>query len=576
MSKQVSQNVSQPCSSKDPVKDPKKVPEICNICADKTTKIVRKLISCPHCQKQACVVCIKAYALSMNSKIHCMYCKIEWTREFTNEILTKSFIENDYKTHRKDILLEIEKSKIPHTMEYITATNEIQDYRQYKETWSKFNSEFERDLRIEYGKMASNVDHILRYIREDQKNKDKFERYQVYYRNACNEVNRIKTETRYLELKNKLSVEYTIYISNLRTFLTSDNQQKPVFNDIYQLSEKGDLVTITGQSKKQEQEPKYVYTVNCPENDCKGFLDKNYKCEICKKKFCSQCHELKVQDQEHVCNEDIKASIKTLKKDSKPCPKCSCMIHKIAGCDQMWCTQCKTSFSWRTGKLCTSVVHNPHYFDWIARTGGDLNTEIENPCGFRDNYFVTYINRFIRQYSGDRRKHFQHTFRICQHLLHIIQVEVPKIKLKKGSDVDIHRSDRILYINGSLSESLFKNRIYQNEKKHEELEDVRAIIATFVQVLDEAAREAFNSQDNNIECAKHQDAFYEMYERILEYTNESLKNLCEKYKTKRYYYIKDLNQGAKQSKHGGPTDYSRVFINLHVPSNKKQKMDSDK
>jgi hypothetical protein len=37
----------------------------------------------------------------------------------------------------------------------------------------------------------------------------------------------------------------------------------------------------------------------------------------------------------------------------------------------MWCTQCHTAFSWRTGAEETRV-HNPHFYEWMRRTGQQM------------------------------------------------------------------------------------------------------------------------------------------------------------------------------------------------------------
>lgn len=63
------------------------------------------------------------------------------------------------------------------------------------------------------------------------------------------------------------------------------------------------------------------------------------------------------------------ATIKAIKAEARGCPKCATLISKIDGCDQMWCTQCHATFSWRTGQV-EGYTHNPHYYEFMRRNGG--------------------------------------------------------------------------------------------------------------------------------------------------------------------------------------------------------------
>ena len=88
---------------------------------------------------------------------------------------------------------------------------------------------------------------------------------------------------------------------------------------------------------------------------------------------------------EHRCTRDDLASADEIRANTRPCPGCGTRVHKVqdGGCDQMWCTQCHTAFSWQTGiRVTRGPIHNPHYFEHLrvagpgpARAAGDL------PCG---------------------------------------------------------------------------------------------------------------------------------------------------------------------------------------------------
>ncbi len=147
------------------------------------------------------------------------------------------------------------------------------------------------------------------------------------------------------------------------------------------------------------------FTVKCCDEDCNGFLDDKYHCSMCDTNYCKMCMEIK--ENGHICNEDTKATIQAIKKDSKPCPGCGEMISKIDGCDQMWCIKCHIQFSWRTGQQMEGYNHNPEYFRWLRETGqhiernpGEALRNGRNICGVQiDAVYITrtVINLFPRE-----------------------------------------------------------------------------------------------------------------------------------------------------------------------------------
>ena len=80
-----------------------------------------------------------------------------------------------------------------------------------------------------------------------------------------------------------------------------------------------------------KDKPKSHFCYKCPVDNCNGFLNERFECGICDNKICRHCMEIKGED--HECDEDKKETVKLLRQDTKPCPKCGELIHKLPnGC----------------------------------------------------------------------------------------------------------------------------------------------------------------------------------------------------------------------------------------------------
>ena len=134
-----------------------------------------------------------------------------------------------------------------------------------------------------------------------------------------------------------------------------------------------------------EEADKTVGIWPCTQQDCKGMLNKEGRCSLCSRETCMKCLQPLVDGSPHACKEGNTQTASRLQSTCKPCPACGSLIEKArdGGCDQMWCTQCHTAFSWVSGaRLMQGEVHNPHYLQHVRSTRGSLERSLGDlPCG---------------------------------------------------------------------------------------------------------------------------------------------------------------------------------------------------
>jgi len=256
----------------------------------------------------------------------------------------------------------------------------------------------------------------------------------------------------------------------------------------------------TDKSGKERRQ----FIMACPHDGCRGFLSSQYKCELCEMFTCPHCLELigNSKDIPHTCNPDSVASAEFIKKDTKPCPQCGTRIHKIQGCNQMWCTQCHVAFNYETGNIDTGNVHNPEYYRYLQE---QRNYAPRNPgdvvCGGLINYGVVtrMICPVIQQvmYRLDKateyiemRNSIQEMHRI---LAHISYYELPRIRMQVR-ELEDQRELRVAYILNKMSKTELRNKLYQNDVKRKKASENLHLY----ELLNVVGTETFNAL--NEEC----------------------------------------------------------------------------
>jgi hypothetical protein len=264
-----------------------------------------------------------------------------------------------------------------------------------------------------------------------------------------------------------------------------------------------------------------AFVRSCPKNNCTGFLSTQWKCGMCDSNVCKHCHEIKVKDEEHVCNEDNVKTAELLMKDSKPCPSCSAMIFKIEGCDQMYCVMCHTAFSWNTGMIEKGLIHNPHYYEIqrqlrggnIPRQPGDI------PCGGAPaiSEFFNHLHKVIG--NGVTEKKLMEKLRLYHHIEAVTLLKYPVVQTE-----ELFRELRIQYMIKQISEETFKTKLQRIEKCADKNREISEVYRTYQNVLIDIFRNIMGTND-----PKMVEKEFENIKSLEEYVNGCFDKIAKRY-----------------------------------------------
>ena len=332
----------------------------CTIC---TGNLIKE-VTCAKCNGKSCRPCFQSYLLNSTLMPTCMHCREPLSDDFLVDNTSTSWSHSKYKQYKEQLLYDIERARLPETQPFAEA------YAIAKAIMEPVAKEI-TELQVVYS-TNKRIVRAIDYLRYNRDNDGAFLEAQVPGYKTKNERDLSRTRQECSRLRSKARLRLTelhaverIYLPIVLTFGRTVDQAAPV-------------------------RVRRVLVKACPKDGCSAFLNEEFTCSLCQTAVCKKCHEILPTasssssagaEEAHMCNEDTVASIKAVQAEARPCPSCTTLISKIDGCDQMWCTQCKTSFSWRTGLVETGVTHNPHYYEWMRRNGGLPRAPGDNPGG---------------------------------------------------------------------------------------------------------------------------------------------------------------------------------------------------
>lgn len=277
----------------------------------------------------------------------------------------------------------------------------------------------------------------------------------------------------------------------------------------------------------------------CIRDDCRGFImNDSWKCGVCNTKVCNGC--LKANEEGHVCTKDDKETRKALLNNTKPCPKCAAMIFKTAGCSQMWCVMCQTTFDWNTGEIVTnSYIHNHHFFEWARRNGRAIPRAPgdEPPQAVMCNEGLPPLETFLEFVQSNDWEATEVTtvirlFRITAHMDDIIRAH-----LRPRNHDQLHEDLRMQYLLDEITVDNYKSQLIKMERSREVVTALWQIAELFIRQASDTLRFLYNTRPHTLPCPEVTEVI-----GLANYCNEQFKKVARAYKHGSWYRI-DISTG---------------------------------
>lgn len=142
-------------------------------------------------------------------------------------------------------------------------------------------------------------------------------------------------------------------------------------------------------------------------------------------------------------------------------------------CDQMFCTQCRTAFSWKTGKIETGKIHNPHFYEYQRANNGGVAPRVDgdvpfDQCAQLPNW--PYLFRIIANPINVRQ--VGNVYTAVNHCTQVI--------LRRLNENTDHADLRVRFLLGEIDEKKWRSMLQARQKMNEKNHDMRQIIEMFV------------------------------------------------------------------------------------------------
>lgn len=406
----------------------------CNICAE--TK--NNNFKCVFCNFETCFDCFSTFVLEGNKEASCMNCKKQYSYYYLKKNFSSTEGEKFMEKYKEFLIKLFYEREI--ALEGVNIDKEEFQLRR------KQNSEKKKQYQTELDKVVLNLKELRAQFIDLPEN--------------TNDPRYPKSETiEHVQLRNKC---------------------KEV------IAEKNNLLQLIESMKEKEHIAKVI--MKCPKEDCAGYVktvefnetgDANLcKCSVCSSEFCSVCKEKFHRGKE--CDEGVLATLKEIEDNAKPCPTCKTKIIRAYGCNHMFCTNCKTTFDWATGRKNANST-NPHYYEYLRELRAQRGIQVaprepgDVPCGgLPELKDMTKLMKYFYITPGEMNKY--RTFNI------ILKKCIEYISKPSHQPEYDFEDLRMKHVTGSISDASFKKMIFNRELSNFTKLEIVQIIEAFIAV----------------------------------------------------------------------------------------------
>lgn len=456
--------------------------DICGICINEYNKREYLKITC-ECGFSCCKKCIKQYTLGIFEEMHCMNCKVVWDNQFINLNFDKTFVCNEYKKHKQEILFNHEK-RLLHKTQHIV------------------------EKKIQLEELYNEQNNINQQMSElyNKKNEIKNKIYDLKNNTQINTFTKIKRCPSYNckgFLRNNLS--------------NTQKQKSPVISE--------NECTSSSVNSNNKHKNKNKYKCSLPtiveESDNQLLI-----CGLCKCDVCDLCNEI-VSDKEngvHVCNKDTIESIKLIEKDSKKCPSCYINVYKIDGCSSMYCYKCNVAFNWNTLKIEKNLIEDTDFRNHILHKNG-IPSEIAN-----SERIIT--TSFIRDLIS------KHYFIGLNDLTLFKDISLLVMKLTKKFTIPTKKENTPLSVNymlNKIDQKKYKSMLFKYDKEYDKKISYYNVISNYTNKTTEILYKIYNCKGLSFKSELD-----ELNKLRIE-TNEKLNDVSKVYNSIKYHLSDDYH-----------------------------------